>query len=180
VGDARAFLASKRDALKRAINEKYWMDDLGAYALALDRDGSQVRTVSSDVSLGLYYGAFDDDKARTLICGAMSDPDRLGDRFGLRTISREHAAYRSDGYHLGGVWPFQSPFAAIGARRYGEDAYADRLEDANVSVIESLGSLPEVLLADRDEPAPRGSSCDPQAWSAAAIFLSAFEGGGRS
>ena len=178
VDDASAFLASKRDALKLMINEKYWMDDLDAYAIALDKDGDQVRTVNSDVCMGLYYRAFDNDKAHRLIGNVLSDPDRLGDKFGMRTISKEHGSYAPDGYHLGGVWPFQSPFAAVGARNYGEDTYADGLESANVEVIEKMGSIPEVLRADCDEPTIRGHSCNPQAWSAAAIFLAHFEGKG--
>ena len=176
IRSADTYLSREKERLKRRINKDFWMEDLEAYAIALDGSYNQVRTVNSDACLGLYYKAFDEGEAARFIEKTLMSKGRLLDDWGIRSISKEHPAYSPSGYHLGGVWPFQTEFAAIGARKYNLNDAANKLSGINQKLISRLGSLPEVLDAEcGNSPRPQSKSCNPQAWSAGTLLFSHYE-----
>lgn len=172
-----SYLERDRKKLGEAINRDFWMEDLGAYAIALDKDYNQIKTVNSDACLGLYYKVFDEKNAQRFIDDALLNKERLLDDWGIRTVSKEHTqVYRPNGYHVGGVWPFQTTFAAIGAENYGRSDRTSRLSRMNQDLATRLGSLPEVLDAESGRnPKAQEGSCNPQAWSAGTMLFMHYE-----
>ena len=90
-------------ALKKRFNERFWMPDVGYFALALDPDEQSVKSIASNAGLCLASGIVDDDKARTVVDRLMA-PDMFSG-WGVRTLSSDHPAFNPLAYHLGSVWP---------------------------------------------------------------------------
>ena len=174
-GLADRLLAEAR-ALKERFNERFWMPEERYFAMALDKDKQQVRTVASEPSACLAYGIVDEDKASAVVERLMAADMYSG--WGIRTLSGAHPAYNPFAYHLGAVWPSPNSIAAYGFKRYGFDdamhAVAGGLFSA--SQIFDLDRLPEVFGGhSRDERHPHPGlypgACSPQAWSAGAVIL---------
>ena len=101
------------------------MADEGFYALALDGQKNQVRSVTSNPAHCLYCGIVDDDKAR-LVAERLMAPDMYSG-WGIRTLSSSSTAYNPMSYHNGSVWPHDNAIAAAGLKRYGFDAATTRI-----------------------------------------------------
>ena len=171
-----ASLLAEAAALKQRFNQAFWMPAERFFAMALDGDGHQVRSIGSEPGACLAYGIVDADKAGA-VAERLLAPD-LFSGWGIRTLSSEHPAYNPFAYHLGTVWPFSSAIAAFGLRRYGFDeamfAVAEGLFAA--SQVFDLDRLPEVFgghARDARHPHPGlyPGACSPQAWSASAVIM---------
>ena len=111
--------------LKRRFNRDFWLADRGYYALALDADGSQVDSLTSNIGLLLWSGIVDANKAKSVVDHLMGP--RLFSGWGVRTLAEGEGRYNPVGYHLGTVWPFDNSFIAWGLRRYGFKEEAARI-----------------------------------------------------
>ena len=145
------------------------------YALALDPDKRQVKSITADAGACLAYGIADPDKAEAVATRLMA-PD-LFSGWGLRTLSSEHPAYNPFAYHLGSVWPSPTAIAAYGLKRYGYNASMHRVAEGLFAATQifTLNRLPEVFGGHpRDRrhahPGIYPGACAPQAWSAGAII----------
>ncbi|MDQ3937166.1 MAG: hypothetical protein M3253_00630, partial [Chloroflexota bacterium] len=77
----------------------YWMPEAGFYAMALDSDKRQVRSIGSNAGHALGAGIVPREKA-----AAVADRLMASDMFsgwGIRTLSDKHPSYNPWGYHLG-------------------------------------------------------------------------------
>jgi hypothetical protein len=87
-------------------------------------------------------------------------------------LSSDHPSYNPLSYHLGAVWPVENATIALGFKRYGLDAHADRLITAMFAAADRFRHrrLPEALGGHAREAAPvptvYPASNSPQAWSA--------------
>ena len=74
LGDFRTGVRLREEAaeLKRRYNDAFWMEDEQYYAMALDGDKRQVRSVTSNPGHGLYCDIVDTDKAASLPGGCCS------------------------------------------------------------------------------------------------------------
>jgi hypothetical protein len=122
---------SRRQAadLKRRFNRDFWVGDREYFALALDADGKQVDTLTSNNGHLLWSGIVEQSKARSVVRHLLGQ--RLFSGWGVRTLAEGEARYNPIGYHVGTVWPFDNSFIAWGLRRYGfkEEAARDRAAD---------------------------------------------------
>ena len=171
-----ATLLDEARALKERFNARFWMPEERTFAMALDPQGEQVRTVASDPGACLAYGIVDDDKT-----GAVAERLFAEDMFsgwGIRTLSSRHPAFNPFAYHLGSVWPSPNSIIAFGLKRYGfvdaMHAVASGLFAA--SQIFDLDRLPEVFGghprdARHPHPGLYPGACSPQAWSAGAVIF---------
>jgi glycogen debranching enzyme len=105
------------------------MPDEETFALALDAEKQQVRSVTSNAGHLLWSNACDDSKAALMIRRLLA-PD-LFTGWGIRTLSMDSPNYNPMSYHNGSVWPHDTALIALGLRRYGFDAEA-------VIVVEAL------------------------------------------
>jgi glycogen debranching enzyme len=169
-------LLAKAGALKRRFNEAYWIPELGAYALGLDPDKRQIRSIGSNDGHLLAAGIVPPERGRALARRLMA-PDMFSG-WGIRTLSADHPAFNPFSYHRGSVWPVEQGTIAFGFARYGCWDELDRLAsgvfDSTDLFIENR--LPEAIggiQRDSDHPFPGiyPDSCEPQGWSASALVM---------
>jgi glycogen debranching enzyme len=160
--------------LKRRFNRDFWVEDGSYFALALDADGRQVDSLSSNIGHLLWSGIVDKSKAKA--CAAHLMGPRLFSGWGIRTMAEGEGRYNPIGYHVGTVWPFDSSFIAWGLRRYGFKSEAARVAAGIFDAARFfLGRLPEAFggyaRSDTKYPVQYPTSCSPQAWSTGAPLL---------
>jgi glycogen debranching enzyme len=170
--EAAAHLDRAR-ALRTRWHESFWMPDEGFYAMALDGEKRQVRSIGSNPGHALGAGMVPVELAER-VADRLLAPD-LFSGWGVRSLSSSHPSYNPFAYHLGSVWPVEQATFALGFKRYGLDRHLDCLVDAvfDAAIASPDGRLPEALTghARRDVPmpVPYPAANVPQAWSASAL-----------
>jgi len=172
---AKRFFNEARE-LKKRFNERFWMDDVGYVAMAIDKDGRVVKTVASDPGHCVLSGILENEFVPRVI-QRMLLPD-LFSGWGIRTLSSEHPAYNPFAYHRGTVWPVENGSFVLGMARYGQHPEMWQLARVlfEAATLFDYDRLPEVFGGhprDREHPFPclyeRADS--PQAWSASVPFV---------
>jgi glycogen debranching enzyme len=169
---AEAQLAAA-DRLRRSWHDQFWMPHEGFYALALDGNKVQVRSIASNAGHALGAGVVPREHAAAVADRLLADD--LFSGWGVRSLSTAHPSYNPFAYHLGAVWPVEQATFALGFKRYGLDAHVDRLVDALLTAAQHSpgGRLPEALSGHAriagEEPLPYPGANSPQAWSASAL-----------
>jgi glycogen debranching enzyme len=161
-------------SLRRRFNRDFWVQDGEYFAVALDADGRQVDSLTSNNGHLLWSGIVDKAKAQKVARHLLGP--RLFSGWGVRTLADGDARYNPIGYHTGAVWPFDNSFIAWGLRRYGFRQEAARiaagiLEAADVfagRLPEAFGGYPRDLTR---YPVEYPTACSPQAWSTGAPLL---------
>jgi glycogen debranching enzyme len=172
---AYAEALEKRAAdLKRRFNRDFWIESEGYFALALDADGAQVDSLTSNNGHLLWSGIVDKSKAKSVVQHLLGP--RLFSGWGIRTLAEEEGRYNPIGYHVGTVWPFDNSFIAWGLRRYGYGREAAQVAAGILDAAEYFqGRLPEAFGGyDRSltkYPVQYPTACSPQAWSTGAPLL---------
>ncbi len=160
--------------LKRRFNREFWVDDGEYFAVALDGDGRQVDSLTSNIGHLLWSGIVDKSKARAVARHLLGP--RLFSGWGVRTMAEGEARYNPIGYHVGTVWPFDNSFIAWGLRRYGFKEEAACLVAGIMEAAEVFeGRLPEAFggypRKTTRYPVQYPTACSPQAWSTGAPLL---------
>jgi glycogen debranching enzyme len=160
--------------LKRRFNRDFWVDDGEYFALALDNDGRQVDSLTSNNGHLLWSGIVDKGKARAVARHLLGP--RLFSGWGVRTMAEGDARFNPIGYHVGTVWPFDNSFIAWGLRRYGFKDEAACLVAGILAAAEVFdGRLPEAFGGYQRSatmyPVRYPTACSPQAWSTGAPLL---------
>ncbi len=160
--------------LKRRFNRDFWVEDGEYFAVALDSDGRQVDSLTSNIGHLLWSGIVDKSKTRAVVRHLL-DPHMFSG-WGVRTMAEGQARYNPIGYHVGTVWPFDNSFIAWGLRRSGfkEEAacvFAGIMAAAEVfngRLPEAFGGYPRNTTR---YPVQYPTACSPQAWSTGAPLL---------
>src|SRR6185437_892411 len=118
-------LEARAGAIREAIDRRYWMEDRGYWAMALDGKKQPVDALTSNPAHLLWSGAAAPERAARA-AQALVSPE-LFSGFGLRTMGSAERAYSPIAYHNGSVWPHDTSIAAAGLARYGRRAEAARL-----------------------------------------------------
>lgn len=172
-------LEREADALFKAFNAAFWLDDLGTYALALDGHKKPCAVKSSNPGHLLFCGIVPTDRAAKLAATLMSPEMFSG--WGIRTLGTAEKRYEPvkspEGYHNGTVWPHDTALIAYGFLKYGMEDEAARLLTALFRAARHFAHmrLPELFagfdMAENGAPQPYPTSCIPQAWAAGAESL---------
>jgi glycogen debranching enzyme len=169
--------------LKQRYNDDFWMNDLNTYAVGLDGNKNQIRSVTSNPGHGLWSGIVDDVKAPRLARRLLA-PDMLSG-WGMRTLSALNPGYDPIGYHTGTVWPHDNSIIAHGLMRYGFVDESNRL----INELALAGAwfdyrYPELFCGySRDDvpvPVEYPVACRPQAWATGAPLLMMRSYGGMT
>jgi glycogen debranching enzyme len=175
-GERSAQLLAEARALKQRFNARFWMPDERYFAMALDPEGKQVKTIASDPGACLAYGIVDDDKSAAVVERLLADDMFSG--WGVRSLSSDHPAFNPFAYHIGSVWPSSNSIIAYGLKRYGFIDEMHRIAEGMFAATEvfDLNRLPEVFgghARDARHPHPGlyPGACSPQAWSAGAVIF---------
>lgn len=165
-----AHYADAAGTLRRAFNERFWLEDKGWFAVGLDRDKCPIDALASNMGHCLWSGIVDDDKA-PLVAERLMSPQMFSG-WGIRTLATSMGAYNPMSYHNGSVWPHDSALIAAGLMRYGFVAEAQKVAMGLLDAAAHFdGRLPELICGfDRNDygvPVAYPTSCSPQAWASA-------------
>ena len=168
-------LLAEAEELQQRIEDRFWLEDLGTFAMAIGQDGSVADSASSNPGHLLWAEAVHPDKAKA-IAGLLVGVE-MWSGWGVRTLARSHPAYHPISYHRGSVWPHDTMLAIAGLLSYGHVDEALTLAGGLLAAAAHFSyELPELFSGvARDEvPHPVGypTSSSPQAWAAAVpIYL---------
>lgn len=166
-------LRNEAEGLRERFERDFWRDDVGTYALALQKDHRPAAVVSSNPGQALWTGIASPDRAKKTARRLMQDDMFSG--WGIRTLSERERRYNPVGYHDGTVWPHDNAIVMAGFRRYGctDDALRVMSGILDAAAHFEHHRLPEVFAGfSRHEftvPVHYPVACHPQAWAAGAV-----------
>ena len=175
-GEAEAGAAweAKAERLRAAVEDRFWVEELGTYALALDGLGQQCRVRTSNPGHLLFVGLPAPGRAKRVTT------ELLGTRFntgwGIRTLARGEPRYNPMSYHNGSVWPHDTALCVAGMARYGvRDGVAMLLSDMFEAAVRFGMRLPELFCGFErrpgEPPIAYPVACLPQAWASGSVFM---------
>jgi glycogen debranching enzyme len=174
-GDLAQRWRTRAESLRVSFDEKFWCEELGTYALALDRDKRPCKVASSNAAHCLYTGIALESRAKA-IADHLLGP-RMFSGWGIRTLSSEELRYNPLAYHNGSVWPHDTAIAAAGLARYGFQHQSATILTALLDAACATPNrrLPELFCgfprSDFEAPVPYPMACSPQAWAAGASLM---------
>jgi glycogen debranching enzyme len=167
-------LAEAAEKLRAAFEEKFWLEELDTYAIALDGAKNPCRVRASNAGQVLFCGIASPERAGRLAATLMT-PDMFSG-WGIRTLSADAPRFNPMSYHDGSVWPHDNALIALGLARYGlkrgASAIFEGLFDAATHM--DMMRFPELFCGF---PRRRGTAptlypvaCAPQAWASVVPF----------
>jgi len=165
---------SRAEALRLAVEEKFWMPEAGSYGIAVDGEGALCRVLSSNAGQLLFSGLPAPERAareaRLLTSG------RFDSGWGIRTLARGEARFNPMSYHNGSIWPHDTALCVAGLARYGHAGMALHFtEKMFEAAVHFDMRLPELFCGFRrapgEAPIAYPVACLPQAWAAGAVFM---------
>lgn len=168
-------LREEADRLRGVIHERFWIDELGTFALALDGRKQPLRTATTNAGHLLWSRVPTPEQAERMARHFMGDAMFTG--WGVRTLSAAHPVYNPMSYHNGSVWPHDNAIVGLGLSLAGHRSAPARILSAmhDVAVGTRDHRLPELFCgmprAVAAAPVQYPVSCSPQAWAAGAFFM---------
>jgi glycogen debranching enzyme len=165
----------RADALRQAVEAKFWIEEQGFYAIALDGEGRVCEPQTSNPGHLLFTGLPSPERAAKVAKRLLSAEFNSG--WGVRTLAMHQARYNPMSYHNGSIWPHDTAVALAGMSRYGEREGVARVLCDLFDVAKSFDMrMPELLCGFPREtgepPIAYPVACLPQAWSAGSAFMS--------
>jgi glycogen debranching enzyme len=149
----------------------------GPETMAREASGAEVRGAGSQLGWLLWAGALGEGAAAAA-ADRLTRPDVLT-RFGVRTLSNEHAAFGPHNYHRGSVWPFDSWLCWGGLRATGRHVEAERVRSGVIEAVELLGGAPELYAVTAGGPETIALANRVQAWTVGARWALENDWDGR-
>lgn len=170
-------LLESAERFKKKFHKDFWMEDKQFYALGLDKDGKQMKVITSNPGQCIETGLFDIEYSN-LIADRFFTPDMFSG-WGIRTLSRGCLAYNPMSYHNGSIWPHDNSIIALGLSKIGRIDLTLKVTSAlfEAARLMQYKRLPELfcgfsrVVERQDPPVMYPVACNPQAWAAASIFL---------
>jgi glycogen debranching enzyme len=172
--EASGFRA-QADALYEHFNERFWCEDLSAYAIALDGEKRRCCVVTSNAGQCLFTGIATPEYAERTAQTLLSNGSYSG--WGIRTVSSAESRFNPMSYHNGSVWPHDNALIAYGMAKYGLSQQVNRIFRGafEAAMYFDLHRMPELFCGfareEGEGPVLYPVACAPQAWSAASVFL---------
>jgi glycogen debranching enzyme len=168
-------MSQEAAALKQRFNERFWMDDVGFFAMALDGEKRQVKMACSTIGHALWSRIVADEYVPAVV-ERLAAPDFFSG-WGVRTLSSEMPGYNPVSFYNGSVWPFDTAIIANGMKKHGYVQESNRLAWGLVeaAAAHEHARLPEAFCGFTrqaiDRPVAFPMACAPDASSAGALFL---------
>jgi glycogen debranching enzyme len=167
-------LDRQADELRRRFEERFWCEEIGTYALALDGAKEPCKVRTSNAGHALYAGIAGPERGRRVASGLLEPSFYSG--WGIRTVAEGERRYNPMSYHNGSIWPHDNAIIAQGFARYGHKRGTGAVfEDlVRAATYMDLRRIPELYCGFRRR-AGRGptlypTACSPQAWASGALF----------
>jgi len=172
--EAAAGWTARAETMRAKVEDLFWMEEAGAYGLAIDGEGKLCRVRASNMGHLLFSGLPSPERAARVI-DTLLGPD-FASGWGLRTLAVGEARYNPMSYHNGSIWPHDTAICAMGMARYGERRGVTHITS---SMFESAAQfdmrLPELFCGfprrPGDPPVAYPVACLPQAWAAGSVFM---------
>jgi glycogen debranching enzyme len=168
-------LRRQADQLRLAIHERFWLDDMGTFAIALDGNKTPIPTATTNAGHLLWSRVPSEEQARRMAEHFLSREMFCG--WGVRTLSAAHRVYNPMSYHNGSVWPHDNAIVALGLALAGHTRAVLPIFSGlfDLSRAYTNNRLPELFcgMERQKSPAPvhYPVSCIPQAWAAGAFYM---------
>src|SRR3984893_14627507 len=159
--------------LRRRFHRAFWLPRRQFFAVALERGGRPVESVTSNPGHALWSGLLDPWAASAVARRLVSRPMFSG--WGNRTLASDELAYDPEDYQVGAVWPHDNSLIVRGLKRYGFDREVLRVFTGlfEAALTSPDQRLPELFAGfSREEfpqPVTYPNACTPQAWAAGAM-----------
>lgn len=173
--ETAARLRREAAALRDRIIDRFWLEDAGTFALALDGHKRPLPTVTSNAGHLLWSRVPTPEQAHRTARSLLGPG--LFSGWGIRTLSSEHPVYNPMSYHDGSVWPHDNAIVALGLSLSNQKPDVAPILEAMYQA--ALGMryrrLPELFCGMRRDrsthPVAYPVSCSPQAWASGAFFM---------
>ncbi|MFL5488460.1 MAG: glycogen debranching N-terminal domain-containing protein [Gemmatimonadaceae bacterium] len=168
-------LWSEAAQLRQRVTDRFWQEELGTFALALDGEKRAIATVTSNAGHLLWSRLPDAERAKRT-ADTLLGPDMFCG-WGIRTLSGRHPVFNPMSYHNGSVWPHDNALIVMGLSHYGLGANALQVIGAahDAAATATFNRLPELYCGMSRNGAARPVeypvSCSPQAWASGALFM---------
>ncbi|MDP9928569.1 glycogen debranching enzyme [Variovorax paradoxus] len=174
VDSGAAHWRQRAAAMRVAVENRFWLDDLQFYALAIDGSNQPCRVRASNAGHLLFTGL--PIVERAVAVGRQLLSPAFASGWGIRTLPIEAVRFNPMSYHNGSVWPHDAALCAAGMARYGEREGVVRILDNLFESAAHFGMrLPELFCGfDRQpgqSPIAYPVACLPQAWAAGSAFM---------
>jgi glycogen debranching enzyme len=162
------------EAMRRRVEERFWMDDTGYYGIAIDGEGALCTPLASNAGHLLFTGLPSSERAAAVTKRLLSE--RFDSGWGLRTLATGTARFNPMSYHNGSVWPHDTSLCVAGMARYGERKGPARVMSDLFRASQFFGlRMPELLCGFQrragEPPIAYPVTCMPQAWAAGSVLL---------
>jgi glycogen debranching enzyme len=170
-----AALAREAATLSDAIRQRFWMEESGTFALALDGLKRQVPTVTSNAGHLLWSRVPAPAQAEGVARSLLGSD--LFSGWGIRTLSAAHHVFNPMSYHNGSVWPHDNALVVLGLALYGRarDALPVVRGLHEAAMRSAFQRLPELFCGMTRQrgvgPVRYPVSCTPQAWASGTFFM---------
>jgi glycogen debranching enzyme len=167
-------LRREAESLRQLFDDAFWMPHEQFYAIALDGNKDQVRSVTSNPGHLLMSGIVSGDKAQQ-VAQRLVAGDMFGG-YGIRTMSSGSTGYNPMSYHDGSIWPHDNSLILLGMSRMGFKEEASTVVSGLLKAAEHFeyNRLPELYCGYDDTigyPVSYPVACSPQAWAAGTSVL---------
>ncbi|HYE45940.1 MAG TPA: amylo-alpha-1,6-glucosidase [Caulobacter sp.] len=165
---------ARAEAMRAAVEDRFWMEEVGGYGIAIDGEGQLCRSLTSNAGHLLFVGLPTAERGRRVIDTLSSAAFSTG--WGVRTLARGESRYNPMSYHNGSIWPHDNAVCAAGMGRYGDREHLGRMLRGLFDTASEMGMrLPELFCGfprrPGEPPVPYPVSCSPQAWAAGSVFM---------
>ena len=155
-------------SLRELFYDRFWIDNKGYPALAIDGDGVACRVITTDPLYCLGLGMMSREVERNLVKRAM-ERDLLTE-YGMRCLSAEEMEFDAIAYQRGSIWPHDNFLVIRSLIRANFRREAEAVAASVLKALTSIGSFPEYYSVDSNgslipQEKLRIRPCDPQAWS---------------
>jgi glycogen debranching enzyme len=172
--DKASQLSEAAEKLRVQFEEKFWIEELGAYAIALDGAKRACKVRSSNAGQVLFCGIASPQRAQVLADTLMTPQMFSG--WGVRTLATGAPRYNPMAYHNGSIWPHDNALIALGLSRYGLRRAASTIFEGLFAAATHMEFMrfPELFCGfpRRRGVAPTSYpvACSPQAWASVVPF----------
>jgi glycogen debranching enzyme len=164
----------RAERLAAAIEERFWLEPMDFYAIAIDGDNTPCAVHASNAGHLLYCGVASHRHAAVVADKLLSQ--RFCSGWGIRTLAEGEARYNPMSYHNGAIWPHDTALCAAGIARYlGPLPVVQILSEIFEAANHFTMRLPELYCGfprfAGQPPTPYPVACLPQAWASGSVFM---------
>ena len=133
----------KANTLKEKFQKSFWYEEESYYYLALDKNKSPRKSVSSNPGHLLFTSIISQEAQQKLVNRLFKDD--IFTPFGIRTVSKNDPDFDYSSYHLGSIWPHDNWVIYYGLKQSGFLDEAEQIKQCLLSTYQKLGYIPELF-----------------------------------